>query len=71
MEGLRKRLPEAFAKVTANTCKGIISKVFEQEEKYWTEDEKLDEAYSKNAEEEYLGKDVYESQGDESYLEAV
>ncbi|MCF8129464.1 MAG: transposase [Deltaproteobacteria bacterium] len=71
MAGLRKRLPEAFAKVTANTCKGIISKVFEQENKYWAEDEKLDEIYSKNAEEEYLGKEAFESQGDEFYLEAV
>jgi len=71
MAGLRKRLPEAFAKVTADTCKGIISKVFEQEEKYWAEDEKLDEIYSKNAEEEYLGKEAFENQGDEFYLEAV
>ena len=31
MTGLRDRLPEAFAKVTANTCKEIISKVNEQE----------------------------------------
>ena len=71
MAGLRKRLPEAFAKVTANTCKAIISKVFKQEEKYWADDEKLDEIYSKNAEEEYLGKDAFENQGDEFYLEAV
>ncbi|EFK06948.1 conserved hypothetical protein [delta proteobacterium NaphS2] len=35
MAGLRKRLPEAFAKVTTSTCKAIISKVFEQEERYW------------------------------------
>jgi len=69
MAGLSKRLPEAFAKVTANTCKGVISKVFEQEEKYWVEDEKLDELYAKNAEEEYLGKDAFEHQGDEFYLE--
>lgn len=71
MAGLRKRLPEAFSKVTADNCKAIISKVFKQEEKYWIEDEKLDEIYSKNAEEEYLGKDAFESQGDEFYLEAV
>lgn len=54
MAGLRNRLPEAFAKVTSDTCKGIVSKVFNQEEKYWSEDEKLDEIYSKNAEEETL-----------------
>ncbi|MFO7984778.1 MAG: hypothetical protein R6U38_02870 [Desulfatiglandaceae bacterium] len=63
--------PEAFAKVTVGTCKAIISKVFKQEEKYWADDEKLDEIYSENAEEEYLGKDAFENQGDEFYLEAV
>ena len=71
MAGLRERLPKAFAKVTSITCKAIISKVFGQEEKYWVENEKLDEVYSKNAEEEYLGKDAFERQGDEFYLEAV
>jgi len=71
MAGLRKRLPEAFAKVTESTCKAIISKVFKQEEIYWTDDEKLDEIYSKNAEEEYVGRDAFENQGDEFYLEAV
>ena len=63
MAGLRNRLPEAFAKVTSDTCKGIVSKVFNQEEKYWSEDEKLDEIYSKNAEEEYIGSNTLESQG--------
>jgi len=71
MAGLRERLPEAFAKVTAGTCKSIISKVFGQEEKYWAEDEKLDVIYSKNTEEGFLGKDAFENQGDEFYLEAV
>lgn len=71
MAGLRDRLPEAFAKVTSNTCKEIISKVFKQEEKYWSEDEKLDEIYSENAEEEYVGSRAFESQGEESYLEAI
>lgn len=71
MAGLRDRLPEAFAKVTSNTCKEIISKVFKQEEKYWSEDEKLDEIYSENAEEEYVGSCAFESQGEESYLEAI
>ena len=71
MAGLRNRLPEAFAKVTSDTCKGIVSKVFDQEEKYWSEDEKLDEIYSKNAEEEYIGNNTLESQGEEFYLEAV
>lgn len=71
MAGLRKRLPEAFSKVTSGTCKDITAKVFDQEEKYWSEDEKLDEIYSKNAEEDYIGSHAVESQGEEFYLEAV
>ena len=71
MTGLRKRLPEAFSKVSSDTCKEIIAKVFDQEEKYWSEDEKLDEIYYRNAEEEYIGSHTFESQGDEFYLEAV
>lgn len=69
--GLHKRLPEAFSKVTSITCKELIAKVFDQEERYWVEDEKLDEIYSKNAEEEYIGSHISESQGEEFYLEAV
>lgn len=71
MTGLRNRLPEAFAKVTANTCKEIISKVNEQEKKYWSEDEILDEIYAENAEEDYAGSRNFENQGEESYLEDV
>lgn len=71
MAGLRKRLPEAFSKVISDTCKEIIAKVFDQEEKYWSEDEKLDEIYSQNAEEDYIGNHTFESQGEEFYLEAV
>lgn len=69
MAGLRKRLPEAFGKITPNTCKGIIKKVFEQELKYWNEDEKLDELYSKDAAEEQTGSQ--DGEGDEFFLEAV
>jgi len=71
MAGLRNRLPEAFSKVTSDTCKEIISKVFDQEKKYWSEDETLDEIYSQNAGEEYIGGHTFESQGEEFYLEAV
>ncbi|RZB35674.1 MAG: hypothetical protein SRB2_02971 [Desulfobacteraceae bacterium Eth-SRB2] len=71
MAGLRNRLPEAFAKVTSDTCKGILSKVFHQEDKYWSEDEKLDKIYSNNSQEEYVGIHALESQGEELYLEAV
>lgn len=71
MGGLRDRLPEAFAKVTQTNCKEIISKVFDQEFKYWFEDEKLDEIYSEDAEEEYIGNQSEDDPGEEFYLEAV
>ena len=71
MKGLRERLPEAFAKVTPRTCREIIAKVIEQEDKYWTEDEKLDEVYSVNAEEEYTVQTLYNELGAEPYLEEL
>ena len=71
MKGLRERLPEGFAKVKARTCQKIIAEVIKQEDKYWTEDEKLDEVYAANAEEEYKGQSRYEELGAESYLEEL
>ncbi|MEA3416013.1 MAG: hypothetical protein U9R02_07645 [Thermodesulfobacteriota bacterium] len=71
MKGLRERLPKGFTKVTSLTCQKIIAEVIEQEEKYWTEDEKLDEVYAANAEEEYKGKSLCEELGAESYLEEL
>jgi transposase len=71
MEGLRTRLPEAFAKVTPDTCKEIIGKVAEQEKKYWTEDEKLDEEYAANSEEEYESRNFFEEDGLEYFLDEV
>jgi len=66
MTGLWRRLPEAFAMVTPHTCREIIAKVVEQENRYWSEDERLDEVY---AEEEYAGKCLFEKRGAEPYLE--
>jgi transposase len=43
MKGMRERLPEAFSKVSPQTCKKIIAKVVQQEDKYWQEDEEIDE----------------------------
>lgn len=54
MQGLRERLPIAFSKVTPDTIQGIVSKVNNKEDEYWSQDEALDEEYSANAEEEYL-----------------
>jgi transposase len=71
LSGLRKRLPEAFSKVTPDTIREIITKVVGQENKYWSEDEKLDEEYSANAEEEYAGRKFSEEEGLMHYLEEV
>ncbi len=70
MKGLHKSLPDAFAKVTSNTCKGIIAKIIEQEDKYWFEDEKLDEEYINAAAEEYLGRKLYD-ESLERYLDEM
>ena len=69
MKGLHKRLPEGFAKVTVRTCQEIIAKVIEQEDEYWSEDEKLDDVYAAHADEEYKEKSLNEELGAESYLE--
>ncbi len=71
MAGLRNTLPDAFTKVSSSTCKKIILEVFKQEKKYWDEDEKLDKIYSANAKEEYVGRNALDSQGVESYIEAI
>ena len=49
MNGLQQRLPEAFAKVTAETCRKIMDKVVQMEDQYWREDEMLDEIYATDA----------------------
>lgn len=46
MRGLRENLPDAFAKVTADTCAKIIAKVRMREKKYWHDDEVLDSLLS-------------------------
>jgi len=50
MKGLKERLPDAFCKVTQQTCSDILRDVFKQEERYWKEDEKLDCAFEKDME---------------------
>jgi transposase len=68
MSGLRKRLPKAFTKVTSSTVREIIAKVVEQEDKYWREDEKLDQEYTKDSDEEYVGSKLFEDDGLMHYL---
>jgi hypothetical protein len=69
MSGLLNNLPEAFNKVTFNTCAEIIDKISTQEDKYWSEDEKLDEAYAENAEEDCAGRCLFENEGEDSRLD--
>ncbi|MCP3684075.1 MAG: hypothetical protein GY861_15445 [bacterium] len=71
MKGLRSRVPEAFAKVTPYTCQKIIAKVEDQENKYWIEDEKLDEEFSKNSEEVFAGRKLFEVEGLEHQIEEL
>jgi transposase len=71
MAGLRARLPDAFAKITPDTCKEIIAKIIEQEDRYWSEDERLDDTYTANAEEEYVGLKLFEEERAESNLEEL
>ena len=68
MDGMRKRLPEAIAKVTANTCCKIMEKIIEQEDKYWEEDERLDEVYSADAKDEYASEVGSPNEGENHYL---
>ncbi len=46
MSGMRKNLPEAFAKVTEDTCAKVIAKVRKREDDYWTNDDIPDEKIS-------------------------
>ena len=69
MAGLYNRLPDAFSKITSKTCRKIIAKVVEQENKYWHEDELLDEQYTANDEEEFKGRRLFEEEGLEHYIE--
>lgn len=68
MPGLPIKFIESLEIVTPNTCREIITKVSLQEKKYWTEDEKLDEIYTKNAEEDRTGRCLVENEGEDSCL---
>ena len=41
IKNFRQQLPLALLKVKPSTCRKLIAKVVEQEEKYWAEDEQL------------------------------
>lgn len=55
MANLRSQVPKAFDKVTADTCRKIIANIAETEERFWLEDDQLDELYCDG---EYLGERV-------------
>ncbi len=63
MRGLRSSVPEAFAQVTPITCQKIIAKVVEQENKYWIEDEKLDEKFPEKTGEDFSNCKTFEADG--------
>ena len=46
MAGLRSNLPQAFAKVTPETCQKVIAKVRKKEDQYWNEDAELDDVFN-------------------------
>ena len=50
MCGMRNNLPDAFAKVTQDTCAKVIAKARQREKKYWIEDEVLDASLISNQE---------------------
>ena len=68
MKGLRKQLPDAFAKVTSHTCRKIMSKVIETEDRYWQEDVKLDELYAADAREELHASTGSSTEATDPYL---
>jgi len=68
MNGLQERLPEAFAKVTAETCRKIMDKVIQKEDQYWQEDEMLDEVYATDATDERLSEVESPTAGADPYL---
>lgn len=42
MANLNKMLPKAFERVTPNTCKKLIAKMVKQEDKFWKEDQEIE-----------------------------
>ena len=69
IKGLRERLPEAFSKVTKQTCCDIMQNIFAQEKRYWAEDEKLDYTFASDMED--TANNVWDNQGNNSYLEEI
>ncbi len=71
MAGLRRTLPEAFTKVTPEVCRELIyDKVARQEDKYWLEDEQLDEIFGADAEEDEIARAIHDDSM-QPYLEEV
>jgi hypothetical protein len=69
MGNLRTQWPMAFAQVTQDVCQRVILNVAEQEERFWVEDEQLDEIYSQDDDVTYVGEDIAGELAEESLLE--
>lgn len=69
--GLHDNLPKAFAQITAEICKEIIAKIFEQEKRYWEEDQILDEQYHLDIKEEIGNHELNNEVTTEYYLDEM
>jgi hypothetical protein len=69
MGNLRTQWPMAFSQVTQDVCQRVILNVAEQEERFWVEDEQLDEIYSQDDDVTYVGEDIAGELAEESLLE--
>ncbi|MCP4755619.1 MAG: hypothetical protein GY866_32550 [Proteobacteria bacterium] len=61
MENLKKILPVAFSKVTPSTCRKLIAKVVEQEDRFWQEDGEIEKAKTEDEEVLNYKEDEYET----------
>ncbi len=63
------RLWAEEAERRVSQIEGGKAKVVEQEDKYWKEDKKLDQEYTKDSDEEYVGSKLFEDDGLMHYFE--
>lgn len=69
MRNLHAELPNAFSKVTAEVCQGILEKVGKQEDRFWADDEKLDEVYARDDLEAHVAESTGGNTAEDPFLE--
>lgn len=67
MANLRNQLPVAFSTVDATTCRKIIAKVVAEENKFWRDDEFLDDIYSQYEIEECIAENANGTLGEDPF----